>query len=123
MKSKDQIKNTNKRLLTKIAFKHKLPASQSTFSYSSSGKIRSIGNSRGVILNNRILEEAGISTESNVLIHASKGAIIIMEEKTNSAANTDLSTWETQFKKAKSQKPDADLWGDIKNEFDLEEWK
>src|SRR5882724_8660391 len=60
-------------------------------------RIRDIGNSKGIILNNVILETAGLQAETDIVIHASKGIIQIMEVKKEDL-NTDLSTWDKQFK-------------------------
>ena len=92
--------------------------------YTIQSRIREIGNSKGVILSNRVIEEAGFSVEADLLIHASEGIIIIQEVKNRPAVNTDLSTWDAQFKKAikEGRKPEGDLWGHIENSFDKEEW-
>ena len=44
-------------------------------------RIRDIGNSKGIILNSLILETAGLQAETDIVIHASKGLIQIMEVK------------------------------------------
>lgn len=92
--------------------------------YTTSSKIRSIGNSKGVILSLQVIEEAGIPFDANVIIKVTDGEIIIKQDKSFQAINTDLSTWELQFKKAikHGNKSEADLWGGIQNHFDEEEW-
>ena len=91
--------------------------------YTVSSKLRDIGNSKGVILNNRILEEAGIAPESDLLIHAAEGLIII-EATSKGTVNTNLSTWDAGFKQAikKGKRQESDLWKGLENKFDQEEW-
>jgi antitoxin component of MazEF toxin-antitoxin module len=86
-------------------------------------RIRDIGNSKGIILNSLILETAGLQAETDIVIHASKGLIQIMEEKKDDV-NTDLSTWDKQFKAAfkKGFKPGEDLFEGLQNDFDSKEW-
>jgi antitoxin component of MazEF toxin-antitoxin module len=86
-------------------------------------RIRAIGNSKGVILNNLIMETAGLHAETDIIIHASKGIIKIMEAKKDEV-NTDLSTWDNQFKTAikKGSVPDKDLFEGLQNDFDSKEW-
>ena len=91
--------------------------------YSVSSKLRDIGNSKGVILNNRILEDAGITSEADLIIHASDGMIIIQARYTGSV-NTNLATWDAEFKKSfkKDKLPEGDMWKGLENKFDQEEW-
>ena len=86
-------------------------------------RIRSIGNSKGVILNNSLLKAAGIEPEQEIIIHAEEGAIIIAQQ-VHENVNTDLSTWSDAFKKAKKsgKKPEKDLMEGIANTFDSIEW-
>jgi antitoxin component of MazEF toxin-antitoxin module len=86
-------------------------------------RIRDIGNSKGIILNNVILETAGLQAETKIVIHASKGIIQIMKVKQDDI-NTDLSTWNKQFKAAfkKGFKPEKDLFEGMQNDFDSKEW-
>ena len=86
-------------------------------------RIRAIGNSRGVILNNQVIETAGIKPNSDIQIQAGDGVIVILQAKETSI-NTDLSTWDKQFKAAikKGAKPEKDLFEGIDNEFDTKEW-
>jgi antitoxin component of MazEF toxin-antitoxin module len=86
-------------------------------------RIRSIGNSKGVILNNQLIEAAGLNSEVDIMIHAADGIICIIQFKTSNV-NTDLSTWDRQFRTAikKGAKPEKDLFGNISNDFDLKEW-
>lgn len=92
--------------------------------YTISSRLRPIGNSKGVIIPNRVIEEAGISPEAELVIQASDGVILISEAKSLPGVNTDLSTWEEQFRKAikEGKEPENDLWGNIQNRFDKEEW-
>jgi antitoxin component of MazEF toxin-antitoxin module len=86
-------------------------------------RIRPIGNSRGLILNNQIMEAAGIKEEANIIINAAKGVIYITEEKLTNV-NTDLSTWDSQFKSAikKGALPEQDMFMNVQNHFDQKEW-
>lgn len=92
--------------------------------YSISSKIRPIGNSKGVILPNRVIEEAGISPDADLIIQVADGVILIAEAKSHVSVNTDLSSWDEQFKNAikMGNKPEADVWEGMKNRFDEEEW-
>ena len=86
-------------------------------------RIRAIGNSKGVILNNQLLESAGLNQDSDILIQAADGIIVIMQAK-DTIVNTDLSSWDKHFKTAikKGAKPEPDLFEGMKNDFDLNEW-
>jgi antitoxin component of MazEF toxin-antitoxin module len=86
-------------------------------------RIRAIGNSKGVILNNQLMESAGLSQDMDILIVAAEGIITIMQVK-DGGVNTDISTWDNQFKNAikKGAKPERDLFEGMKNNFDEKEW-
>jgi antitoxin component of MazEF toxin-antitoxin module len=97
---------------------------ESNPTYSISSKIRPIGNSKGVILPNRVIEEAGISADADLIIRVYEGVIVIAESRETININTDLSTWDEQFKKAikKGIKPETDVWDGMQNQFDEEGW-
>jgi antitoxin component of MazEF toxin-antitoxin module len=82
-------------------------------------KIRAIGNSRGVILNSQLMETAGLIADEDIVIRASDGLITIQRAE-KPAVNTNLSTWDKQFKAAVKAvaKPEGDLFDGIENEFD-----
>jgi antitoxin component of MazEF toxin-antitoxin module len=86
-------------------------------------KVRAIGNSKGVILNNHLLDTAGLTADMDILIQAFNGMITIRQVK-KPAVNTDLSTWDKQFKAAikAGDIPEGDLWEGMENEFDKSEW-
>ncbi len=86
-------------------------------------KIRAIGNSKGVILNNQLMDTAGLVTDQDIIIQAVNGLITIKQAEMP-AINTDLSTWDKQFKSAikGGAKPEGDLFNGIENEFDTKEW-
>jgi hypothetical protein len=88
-----------------------------------SSRLRAIGNSKGVILNRRAIEIAGLDPGSEIIVQARHGTITIIQEKQNSV-NTDLSTWDKQFKSAikKGAKPETDFFDAMANEFDNKEW-
>lgn len=85
-------------------------------------RIRSVGNSKEVILNNQLLKAAGISIEEDISIEAGVGVITISQAKPD--VNTDLSTWDTQFKKAikSGHLPEGDLFEGLEDEYDKTEW-
>jgi antitoxin MazE len=92
--------------------------------YSVSSRLRRIGNSRGVILSNRLIEEAGIAPDAELVLRAVEGVIIISEAKKPSRVHTDLAVWEAEFRKIikKGKKPEGDLFEGMQNSFDKEEW-
>jgi hypothetical protein len=87
-------------------------------------RIRAIGNSRGVILNNQVIETAGLRPDADIIIQGSAGLITIIQLK-ETGVNTNLSTWDKQFKAAikRGAKPEGDLFEGIGNEFDEKEWQ
>ena len=89
-----------------------------------STKIRKIGNSRGILLNSAMIRELGIADDGEVEVTTENGQIIIKPAKFKRKINTDLSTWEAQFKAAikNGDKPENDLFEGMENEFDKEEW-
>lgn len=95
--------------------------SEPTIEYTA--KIRAIGNSRGIILNNNLMDAAGLIADQDVVIQAVKGLITIKQAE-KAAVNTDRSTWEKQFKAAikAGHKPEGDLFEGMQNEFDEKEW-
>jgi hypothetical protein len=90
-------------------------------SYSS--RVRAIGNSKGVILNSQALEVSGLNPDADILVQAGKGFITIVPAADN-RINTDLSSWDKQFKSAikAGMKPEADLFERLGNDFDSKEW-
>lgn len=86
-------------------------------------KVRSIGNSNGVILNNQLMDFAGLDADQDIVIRAVDGLITIKQVE-RPVINTDLSTWEKQFKAAikAGDIPEGDLWEGMENQFDLTEW-
>lgn len=92
--------------------------------YIVASRIRPIGNSKGVILSNRVIEEAGISPDADLIIQVSDGVILIAEAKSTGIVNTDLSSWDEHYKNAINygNKPETDVWEGVQNSFDREEW-
>jgi antitoxin component of MazEF toxin-antitoxin module len=86
-------------------------------------KVRAIGNSKGVILNNQVLDTAGLKADMDILIQAFNGMITIKQAE-KPAVNTDLSTWEKHLKAAikAGNKPEGDFFEGMANEFDKSEW-
>ena len=89
-----------------------------------STRIRKIGNSKGILLNNSILRELGVEDDAEVMVMAEKGQIIIKPVERKRKINTDLSTGEAQFKAAikNGDKPEPDMFEGMENNFDKEEW-
>ena len=79
-------------------------------------RIRKIGNSKGILLSNHIINELGVKENAEAIVKAEKGAIIIIPAEAKRKINTDLSAWEAQFKVAikNGDKPEADMFGGIK---------
>jgi antitoxin component of MazEF toxin-antitoxin module len=87
-------------------------------------RLRPFGNSKGVILSNKLLESAGIDNKNAIEVYANKGSIIISQVKQSHKVNTDLSTWDKQFKDAikNGALPDNDLFEGMQNDFDKTGW-
>ena len=86
-------------------------------------KIRAIGNSKGVILNNQLMDFAGLAADEDIIIRATNGQITIKQAE-KYIVNTDRSTWEKQLKAAikAGNIPEGDMWEGLENEFDKTEW-
>lgn len=107
----------------KTSAKHKKQGSiKSTAKSMFTSRIRSVGNSKGVILNNTLIKVAGLNMDADIMIEASEGLITIAQAKPK--VNTDLKTWDAQFKKAikGGAKPEGDLFEGLANEFDKTQW-
>ena len=82
-----------------------------------------IGNSFGVILNKKILQQAGVTISREITIEVKEGAIIIAPVTKDIPVNLDRSTWDAQFKKAikSNPNPEKSVWpDDISAEADKE---
>ena len=90
--------------------------------YAVRSSFRSVGNSKGVIISAKLIEASGI-TGNDLIIEAADGIIAIREHKSTDV-NTDLASWDKQFKVAikNGAKKEADLFLGMKNRFDEEEW-
>jgi hypothetical protein len=86
-------------------------------------RLRSIGNSRGVILQSKLIEISGLKEDAEIAINATHGMITIVQVNSGKV-NTVLSSWDKQFKKAikKGARPEGDLFHGMKNDFDENEW-
>jgi antitoxin component of MazEF toxin-antitoxin module len=86
-------------------------------------RIRAIGNSKGVILNNQLMESAKLNPDVKIIVQAKEG-IITIEQAREKVINTDLSTWDKQFKSAikRGAKPESNLLEGLENDFDSKEW-
>lgn len=78
-------------------------------------KLRKIGNSSGIILSKRILEQLDIEDEDELQLAVEDGKILI-EKVSDVRAN-----WKEQFLQAESLK-DNDHEMTFSNQFDEEEW-
>lgn len=87
-----------------------------------SGRIRKIGNSKGIILSNSMIKELGVANNAEVMVTTEKGRIIIKPAENKRKINTDLSTWEAQFRAAikNGDKPEKDFFKGMENKFDKE---
>ena len=106
-----------------MAVKYKKQKSRKTDLISLKSRIRAIGNSKGVILSNELIKKAGLNPEIDILIKAAEGMIAIVQVKTTDV-NTNLGTWDRQFKNAikNGAIPDSDLLKGLSNDFDKNEW-
>lgn len=77
-------------------------------------KVRKIGNSFGIIIGKKILDQVSVKQEVSLYVQDSK--IIIEAVKSNPREN-----WEEMLLKAKSLK-DKEFLEDFENEFDKSEW-
>lgn len=95
---------------------------ESEVEYSVRTSFRSVGNSKGIIISSKLIEASGISG-NDLIIEAANG-IIAIRAVNSSDVNSDLSTWDKQFKTAlkSDDKVEGDLFDELKNEFDEEEW-
>ncbi len=86
--------------------------------------LKKIGNSFGVILNKKLLSQAGISNNADIIIEAQDNAIIISPITKKKPLNKDISTWRKQIREAikKGQKPEKSVWGNKLNEQEEKEW-
>ncbi len=85
-------------------------------------RIRSVGNSKGVILSNGIIKAAGLDPNGEIRIEAGEGVITIAQAL--NGVNTNLDSWDAQFKRAirNGAKPEGDLFEGLANDFDEKEW-
>lgn len=86
--------------------------------------LKKIGNSFGVILNKKLLSQAGISNTSDIIIEAKNNVIIISSAAERRPLNRDLSTWRKQVKAAmkQGQRPEKSVWGNRLSEREEKEW-
>lgn len=87
-------------------------------------RIRKIGNSKGILLSNKLINQSGIEDGGEVIVTAEKGRIIIKPIENKRKINTDLTSWEAQFKAAikSGDEPETDMFEGMENKFDKEEW-
>jgi len=87
--------------------------------------LKKIGNSFGVILNKKLLNEAGLNDASDIIIEAQDRVIIISSAaERRRPLNRDLTTWRKQIKEAikQGQKPEKSVWGNKLSEQEEKEW-
>lgn len=80
--------------------------------------IRRIGNSQGIILPRTLLQQTGIENEADLQVR--DGAIVLRPIESNPRAG-----WDDLFRKASEagHTPDNDLFEDMSNDFDQDEWQ
>lgn len=83
-----------------------------------------IGNSSGIILKKSILNEMGATADSAINIEVKNGQVILTATKRRRPINTDVNTWDAQFKQAfkDGHKPEKSVWGNMQNAADKKEW-
>lgn len=123
VKNKSSHQSTSNLLMRKGNLLQQESVHSKTVLASSTSRLRAIGNSKGVILNNQLIEKAGLNADMDVVIRAEEGVITIIQVK-EPPVNNDLSTWDKQFKAAikKGAKPEKDLFGGMTNDFEVNEW-
>lgn len=86
--------------------------------------IKKIGNSFGVILNKKLLGQAGITNTADITIEAHGNAIIISTVTKRRPLNRDVSTWRKQIKAAikQGQKPEKSVWENRLTKQEEKEW-
>ena len=86
--------------------------------------LKKIGNSFGVIINKKLLSEAGITKTTDITIEARRNSIIITPHVKRRPLNRDLSTWRKQIKAAikEGQKPEKSVWGNKVSASEENEW-
>ncbi len=86
--------------------------------------LKKIGNSFGVILNKKLLTQAGITDTDEITIEAEGNSIIISPINSRRPLNRDISTWRKQIKAAikKGQKPEKSAWGNRLTEQEEKDW-
>jgi hypothetical protein len=106
----------------KVSKKSATELAEPQASYAVRSSFRSVGNSKGVIISSKLIEASGIAG-NDLIIEAAKGIIAIREMK-KTDVNTDLSSWDKQFKLAMKNgaKSESDLLEGLKNDFDEKEW-
>jgi antitoxin MazE len=81
-------------------------------------KVINIGNSKGIRIPKVLLEQAELTEE--VIIEINAEGILIKPGKKKKVAREG---WEQRMKEAvKKNKSKENLWGDVRNDFDKNEW-
>jgi len=80
-------------------------------------KIINIGNSKGIRIPKAILQQARL--EEEVILEVSDNGLHIKPEKPKRKAREG---WEHQMKIAVADKKKENLWGNLSNDFDKDEW-
>jgi hypothetical protein len=105
------IKSKVKRGITKV-YNYSMPVSLLTF----------ISKHLNAYIMERSKKPAGMNANAEIIIRAGKGKTIIEAKKEE--VNTNLSSWDKQFKQAikAGSKAEKDLFEGLENEFDKKEW-
>jgi antitoxin component of MazEF toxin-antitoxin module len=83
-----------------------------------------IGNSYGVILNKKMLQQAGVLSSKEVNIEVKDGAIVIAPVSKEVRVNLDRSSWDAEFKNAikAGRRPERSIWPDEVNTKTDKDW-
>jgi antitoxin component of MazEF toxin-antitoxin module len=87
-------------------------------------QLRKIGNSMGIIIGKKMLDQSGINPSVDVNIEVSGGAIIITSLQRRRPVNRHLETWGSQIRFAikRGQKPGKSIWKNDASKAFEKEW-
>ncbi len=80
-------------------------------------KVINIGNSKGIRIPKAILQQARL--EEEVILEVSDNGLLVKPEKQKRKTREG---WEQQFKKVLKGKQQENLWSNLSNDFDKDEW-
>lgn len=70
------------------------------------------------------MQDAGLESQTSFVITAKKGIITLRAAPDQISVNTDLTSWDAQFKQAiaHGRRPESAGWENLSNVFDETEW-